>query len=70
MNKLAPGSCVFISAKKGLNIDELKKVLYERAKEIHLARFPYNDFFYQNYEDLTLGDTAALDTGIKKNDDE
>ncbi|MDE6502967.1 MAG: hypothetical protein K2K78_00675, partial [Muribaculaceae bacterium] len=70
MNKLAPGSCVFISAKKGLNIDELKKVLYERAKEIHLARFPYNDFLYQNYEDLTLGDTAALDTGIKKNDDE
>lgn len=70
MNKLAPGSCVFISAKKGLNIDELKKVLYERAKEIHLARFPYNDFLYQNYEDLTLGDTAALDTEIKKNDDE
>ncbi|MDE6046389.1 MAG: 50S ribosome-binding GTPase, partial [Alistipes sp.] len=29
MNKLAPGSCVFISAKKGLNIDELKRVLVE-----------------------------------------
>ncbi|MDE5646821.1 MAG: 50S ribosome-binding GTPase, partial [Muribaculaceae bacterium] len=70
MNKLAPGSCVFISAKKGLNIEELKKLLYEISKEIHLALFPYNDVLNQNNDDLTLGDTAALDTGIKKNDDE
>ena len=68
MGKLAPGSCVFISAKKGLNIDELKRVLYERAKEIHLARFPYNDFLYQNYDDLTVADTAALDSEIKETD--
>lgn len=44
--------CVFISAKKGLNIDELKKKIYERAKEIHLQRFPYNDFLFQKYDDL------------------
>ncbi len=68
MGKLAPGSCVFISAKKGLNIDELKRVLYERAKEIHLARFPYNDFLYQNYDDLTVADTAALDSEIEDAD--
>ncbi|MBD5197824.1 MAG: GTPase HflX [Bacteroidales bacterium] len=68
MSKLAPGSCVFISAKKGLNIDELKRVLYDRAKEIHLARFPYNDFLYQNYDDLTVADTAALDSEIKETD--
>ena len=43
---------VFISAKKGENINELKQKIYERAKEIHLTRFPYNDFLYQKYEDL------------------
>ena len=36
-------NCVFISAKKGINIDELKARLYTMAREIHLARFPYND---------------------------
>ena len=44
---------VFISAKKGTNIDVLKQKIYEKAKEIHLQRFPYNDFLYQNYDDLT-----------------
>lgn len=44
--------CVFISAKKGTNIDELKQRLYEMAKEVHLTRFPYNDFLYQKYDDL------------------
>ncbi len=49
MSKLN-GKCVFISAKKQINIDELKQMIYADAKEIHLARFPYNDFLYQNYE--------------------
>ena len=43
---------VFISARKNENIDELKTKLYEKAKEIHLTRFPYNDFLYQKYDDL------------------
>ncbi|MDE7461114.1 MAG: GTPase HflX [Paramuribaculum sp.] len=43
---------VFISAKNGTNIDELKHMLYEKAKEIHLTRFPYNDFLFQKYDDL------------------
>ncbi len=46
-----PHDCVFISAKKGTNIDELKQMLYERAKEIHLTRFPYNDFLFQKYDE-------------------
>lgn len=54
MNQLAPGKCVFISAKKGTNVDELKKILYECAKEIHLQRFPYNDFLFEKYDELTL----------------
>lgn len=43
-------NCVFISARKGINIDELKQRLYTMAREIHLSRFPYNDLLYQNYE--------------------
>jgi GTP-binding protein HflX len=45
-------NCVFISAKKQLNIDALKRLLYEKAKAVHTARFPYNDFLYQTYDDL------------------
>ena len=43
---------VFISAKKGTNIEELKAKIYEKAKQIHLTRFPYNDFLYQKYDEL------------------
>ncbi len=45
-------NCVFISAKTGENVDELKRKLYDMAKEIHLARFPYNDLLYQSYDDV------------------
>ncbi|MDE6358420.1 MAG: GTPase HflX, partial [Duncaniella sp.] len=46
-----PHDCVFISAKTGRNIDELKQMIYQRAKEIHLTRFPYNDFLFQKYDE-------------------
>lgn len=49
MNKMHD-NCVFISAKKQLNIDELKEKVYAKAKEIHLTRFPYNDFLFQTYD--------------------
>ncbi len=37
---------VFISAKKKINIDELKTKLYEEVVKIHKIRYPYNDFLY------------------------
>ena len=49
MSKL-PDSCIFISAKNKTNIDELRELIYQRVKEIHVTRFPYNDFLYQNYD--------------------
>lgn len=49
MNKLGD-NCIFISAKNKTNIDELKDMLYERVKEIHISRFPYNDFLFQQYD--------------------
>lgn len=51
MSKLGD-NCVFISAKKGTNIDQLKQLIYERAKEIHMARFPYNDFLFEKYDEV------------------
>lgn len=43
-------NCIFISAKKKENIDELKQMLYDKVKEIHVKRFPYNDFLFQKYD--------------------
>lgn len=43
--------CVFISAKEQINIDELKNKIYEKAKEVHITRFPYNDFLFQKYDE-------------------
>jgi GTP-binding protein HflX len=38
--------CIFISAKNKTNIDALKEMLYEKVREIHTTRYPYNDFLY------------------------
>ncbi|MCQ2350961.1 MAG: GTPase HflX [Paludibacteraceae bacterium] len=46
-------NCIFISAKNKINIDELKQLLYDRVKEIHTKRFPYNDFLFEYYDEET-----------------
>jgi GTP-binding protein HflX len=38
---------VFISAKTRENIEELRKILYEEVKKIHITRYPYNDFLFE-----------------------
>ena len=43
--------CVFISALNKDNLDEFKKLVFEAVKKIHITRFPYNDFLYQEYEE-------------------
>jgi GTP-binding protein HflX len=45
MGKLQ-GDCLFISARERENIDELRKVLYMRVRELHVQKYPYNDFLY------------------------
>lgn len=45
--------CTFISARTGEGMDELRRLLYDRVKAIHIQRYPYNDFLYQDYSDLT-----------------
>nr|WP_320036686.1 GTPase HflX [uncultured Bacteroides sp.] len=44
-------NCIFISAREKENIDELKDLLYEKVKELHVQRFPYNDFLFQIYDE-------------------
>ena len=46
-------NCIFISAREKENIEELKALLYQRVKEIHTTRFPYNDFLFQHYDEIT-----------------
>lgn len=45
------GRCIFISAKQKQNIEMLKSLLYKYVKEIHVTRFPYNDFLYEIYDE-------------------
>lgn len=51
MAKMQP-DCIFISAKSKENMDELRKLIYERVKEIHVKRYPYNDFLFQRYDSV------------------
>ena len=44
--------CLFISAKKKENIDELREVLYKRVRELHVQKYPYNDFLYNDYQEF------------------
>jgi GTP-binding protein hflX len=38
--------CIFISAKDKLNIDGFRENLYARVKQLHVQKYPYNDFLY------------------------
>ena len=42
--------CIFISARERDNIEELRSVLYKKVRELHVQKYPYNDFLYQDYE--------------------
>ena len=41
MSRMAGEECIFISAAQRTNIDGLRKLLYERVKALHVARYPY-----------------------------
>ena len=44
------GDAIFISALNKNNFEEFRKKVYERVREIHVTRFPYNAFLYPEYE--------------------
>ena len=43
--------CVFISAKENTNIKKLREDLYARVKQLHVQKYPYNDFLYNIEEE-------------------
>ncbi|MBP6065916.1 GTPase HflX [Bacteroides sp.] len=44
-------NCLFISARERINIEELKSAVYEKVKQLHVTKYPYNDFLYQTYDE-------------------
>lgn len=45
------GDCLFISARERINIDTLKETLYDKVRELHVQKYPYNDFLFAHYEE-------------------
>jgi GTPase len=45
------GDCIFISARERQNIDALKEMFYARIRQLHVQKYPYNDFLFEHYED-------------------
>ena len=43
-------NCLFISAKAKINIDEFRRTLYTKVRELHVQKYPYNDFLYPEME--------------------
>ncbi|MCR4853488.1 MAG: GTPase HflX [Prevotella sp.] len=43
---------IFISAREKLNIDMLRDTLYKKVRELHVQKYPYNDFLYNIEEDM------------------
>lgn len=47
MSKLKE-NCIFVSARQKLNVEELRDILYKKVRELHVQKYPYNDFLYPN----------------------
>ncbi len=45
------GECLFVSALKKTGIENMRKVLYDRVKQLHVQKYPYNDFLYPDMDD-------------------
>jgi GTP-binding protein HflX len=50
MNKL-DNNCIFISALNKENLEDFRAKVFKEVKKIHISRFPYNDFLYEEYEE-------------------
>ena len=61
------GDCLFISARERTNIEAFKQALYDKVRELHVQKYPYNDFLFTHYEenaeDCLSGLSNSCDTG-------
>ncbi|NMA73647.1 MAG: GTPase HflX [Bacteroidales bacterium] len=63
-------NCIFVSAKNQLNMDQLRKELYDRVKEIHIERYPYNDFLFPIYDTEDFKMNEEKDENVNEKVDE
>ncbi|QYA27177.1 GTPase HflX [Gramella sp. MT6] len=49
MNRMGD-NVLFISALNKENMEDFRKKVYEAVREIHITRFPYNNFLYPEYD--------------------
>ena len=47
-------NCFFISAKEKTNLDELREIIYNKVRELHVQKYPYNNFLYQKFDDTEI----------------
>lgn len=45
------GDGIFISARERIGIDNLRTLLYQRIRQLHVQKYPYNDFLYEWHEE-------------------
>ena len=50
MNRVGDNNALFISALNKENMEHFRKQVYEAVRQIHITRFPYNNFLYPGYD--------------------
>lgn len=56
MSNVGQNKALFISAKNKENFEEFRETVYEAVRQIHITRFPYNNFLYPDYKDAVEKD--------------
>lgn len=56
MAKVGENNTIFISATNKENFDEFREKIYSAVRQIHITRFPYNDFLYPDFKDIQEGE--------------
>lgn len=51
MGKVGESNTIFISATEKENFEEFRAKIYESVRQIHITRFPYNNFLYPEYNE-------------------
>ena len=47
-------NCIFISEKEKTNLEELRSIIYNKVRELHVQKYPYNNFLYQTFDENEL----------------
>ncbi|AUC82791.1 GTPase HflX [Lacinutrix sp. Bg11-31] len=56
MNRVGENNALFISALNKENLEDFKKRIYDEVRDIHVTRFPYNNFLYPDYDYKNMGE--------------